>query len=178
MYSPQTAAELNSLTRKLRSMIERMEGLLNQREEGKLAVTMRQQIRQRKIIVETVSKKIGVPPRLIYLRDRHERVARARQVCMAIACSDLNLFREQTGRLFKRCPNAVSKAQIAVQNLADADAHFASAFAAVRAEIKARLATLKNPRPQPPAPKIFCGGLSPRRPYKQNLIEAIGASSV
>jgi chromosomal replication initiation ATPase DnaA len=178
MYSPQMVAELNSLSRDLRTLCDRAEVLLKQREKRKLAVTTRRQIKQRKIIVETVSKKFGVPPRLIYLRDQHESVARARQVCMAIACSDLLLHREQTGRLFKRATTTVTKAQIAVQNLADTDARFASTFAAVRDEIKARLATLKNPRPQPDATKFFCGGLFPRRLYKQNLIDATGASSV
>jgi chromosomal replication initiation ATPase DnaA len=123
--------------------------------------TRRQQIRQREIIVETVSKKFGVPSRLIYLRDRHESIARARQVCMVSARSDLNLTLAQAGRLFNRSVVAVFKAQIAVQNLADTDARFASLVAACRDEIKARLSSLKNPHPQPAVPKNFAGDYPP-----------------
>ena len=109
MYSPQTVAELKFLSRDIRALCDRAEVLLKQREKRNLAVTTRQQIRQRKIIVETVSKKFGVPARLIYLLDRHESIARARQVCMAIACSDLHLYREQDGQTIQARPNHSSQ---------------------------------------------------------------------
>lgn len=134
--------ELRARLREARALIEHLEGLLRQREQCDLAIVARQQIRQRAIIVAVVSQNFGVPARLIYSRDRHAKIALARQVCMFIACSDLKLFREQTGGLFKRVPGTVIKAQIAVTNLAETDARFAAALGAVQAEIKTRLATI------------------------------------
>jgi chromosomal replication initiation ATPase DnaA len=134
-----TTIQMNSVARDLRTLIARAEKLLAAGSGGNLSGITPEQTKQIKAIVEIVSEKTGVPNREIFSRDRHEPQARARQICMVLARSELKLSYHLTGKIFHRDHGTVDAAEKAIEDLVQTNCSFARTVAGITAEVRSKL---------------------------------------
>jgi chromosomal replication initiation ATPase DnaA len=139
-----TTTELNTVLRDLRSLVVRAEALLDRAgglRDTSLAGVTPEQTKKVQVVVEVVSQRLGVPVRDIFSRDRHELIARARQLCMMLACRELRLSSTQVGIVFRRDHADVLWACKRVEGRLNSKCDFGRQLAGITAEVRTRLST-------------------------------------
>jgi chromosomal replication initiation ATPase DnaA len=135
-----TKTELRAIGREMLRLMDRADYLLGRiNNQVDLTGITPTHTKHMEIIVDVVCTKFGVPQRMIYSRDRHEAVARARQVCMVLGRERLKLSSPQIGKMFRRDHGTVLAAEKTIANLVETNAVFRRDFAEVIASIEREL---------------------------------------
>jgi len=134
-----TKAELNSILGSLRLIAARVDELMGAVENAAPVGLIPGQRRQVDIIVAVVAEKMGVPVKQIYSRDRHEKIARARQLAMTLVHAEMKLSFNQVGKLFRRDHGTADSAVKAIENLVQTNYTFGRIVAGITTDVRAAL---------------------------------------
>ena len=130
---------MDTVSRQLRTLMARAERLL-QTIEGNTSITVDpSKIKATESIVDLVCTRTGVPARMVYSRDRHESVARARQICMVLCRTKLRLSLSQVGMLFQRDHGTVMSAETVIANLRETSPKFNEHYATIESAVDSKI---------------------------------------